>query len=460
MPTNALADPLSEHLIQAFPANQAYTPDDWDVDTMPSPVRHYLNHYVRHHGKQEAERLRQARTDWVNYDHPEVEQAARAFLQAAENHTQVPRDQWTTALRTAVHRTTDYLVRPIPTLTSFVFEQSAGAVPVSQIQWRMRFFEPYAYLRDAVQAFAERQNHEVLERDAFEQVLRRVDERMTTDFDADRWVRHLNPLFETARHVANRKEIPLSLLRTFFEEKNAVRIVDRLTAHELEGDADATDPDTLRRLIGSVQTEDSSDHHASSDQDDLPDFPFNPDFQESTDPAPAQPPEPSSDEQTDGTAPMWKQFKQDASRRKAETTTKNEEGSQPLWTQFQKHPSSGDSNTASSSPSSTPASSSPPSPSSSNTPSRPSERDDDLSALEREVFGPANPPKRDLYVQKLFQGDTEDYRRVLERLRTTDRWSQASQIIASDVFRTHQVNIYSDAAVHFTNAVEASFKKE
>ncbi len=76
------------------------------------------------------------------------------------------------------------------------------------------------------------------------------------------------------------------------------------------------------------------------------------------------------------------------------------------------------------------------------------------------MFGPANLPKRDLYVQKLFQGDEDAYRRVLERLRTTERWSEASQIIARDAFRAHQVNIYSDAAVHFTNAVEASFKKE
>lgn len=455
MPTNSLAKPLHERLLQSFPADQAYTPADWNTDAMPGPVRHYLDHYVRHHGKQEANRLRRARTDWVNYDHPEVEQAARAFLKAAENHTQVPQDQWTETLRTASHRTADYLVRPVPTLTSFVFEDTSSAVPVSQIQWRMRFFGPYAYLRDAVQAFANKRNREALERDAFEQVLRRVDERMTADFDADRWVRLLDPLFEMAQRATGQKQVPLPLLRAFFEEKNAVRIADRLTAHELEGNADAADPDTLRRLIDAVLSKDSFERR------DLPESPFDPDFQESTEPARVQSAEPSSPkEDTSEAAPMWKQFEQDIPRRSTETNTGNDDGSQPLWTQFQKHtsPSPSDTNSRPSSPA--PGSPSTPSSSPSDGTSLSTGSSDDLSALEREVFGPANLPKRDLYVQKLFQGDEDAYRRVLERLRTTERWSEASQIIARDAFRAHQVNIYSDAAVHFTNAVEASFKKE
>ena len=75
------------------------------------------------------------------------------------------------------------------------------------------------------------------------------------------------------------------------------------------------------------------------------------------------------------------------------------------------------------------------------------------------MFGTTNPPNRSVYVEKLFQGDEDAYRRALERLRTIETWSEASQIIAKDVFRAHQVNIYSDAAVHFTNAVEAGFKE-
>ncbi|WP_263810135.1 hypothetical protein [Salinibacter pepae] len=377
MSTRSLADALSERLLDTFPADQAYTKADWATDAMPGPLRHYLTHLLRHHHRREARQLRRARTDWVDYDHPEMEQATHAFLNATEQHLQVPRDQWTDTLRTAARRTTNYLVRPVPTLRAFVFEDAAGAVPVPQVQWRMRFFGPYAHLRNAVQAFADKQDRDAFTPDAFERVLRRVDERMTADFDADRWLDLLDPLFDTARCA--------------------------------------------------------TDLHRPTDEASAP---------QSN----------SSSEAAPEATPMWKQFEQDARPRRTETDASNDDA-QPLWAQFQQRPSDGSRQTSASSP--------PPgadSSSSSDGRSTASDPDDALSALEREVFGPSHTPKREVYVDALFDGDRDAYRRVLKRLRTVDSWSDASQIISDDVFRPYQVNIYSDAAVHFTNAIEATFR--
>jgi hypothetical protein len=451
MSLSTLADPLYERLLRSFPADQAYTSADWDTDTVPSPVRHYLDHLLHHHGRQETDRLRRARTDWVDYDHPETEQAARTFFDAIETHAQVPSDQWAETLRTATHRTTDYLVRPVPTLRSFAFEASSNPVPMPQIRWRMRFFGPYAYLRDAVQAFAKKRDREALTPDAFEQVLRRVDERMTADFDADRWIRLLDPLFNVARRATDQRQVPLSLLRTFFEEKNAARIADRLTAYELGGDSDAVPPGSLRPLIDEALTEDQSD------QREVPESPLEDDAHAPMGPSHAETTDASSDESAGEAAPMWKQFAQDRPPPRTEAGDQNDDGSQPLWTQFQKRKPTSDSDVDSSS---SPASEtqSPSSSSLSDSTSISSDPTDDLSALEREVLGSAT-PKRTEYIQKLFQGDEDAYRQTLERLRATGSWSTASQIIASEVFREYQVNIYSDAAVHFTNAVEAGFQE-
>lgn len=155
---------------------------------------------------------------------------------------------------------------------------------------------------------------------------------------------------------------------------------------------------------------------------------------------------------------MWKQFAKDRSPPRTETDGQNDDGSQPLWTQFQKRKSTSDPDPDSSS-SPAPEAQSPSSSSPSDSTSVSSDPTDDLSALEREVFGSTTPPKRTEYIQKLFQGDEDAYRQTLERLRATGSWSTASQIIASEVFREYQVNIYSDAAVHFTNAVEAGFQE-
>jgi hypothetical protein len=325
----------------------------------------------------------------------------------------------------------------------------------------MRFFGPYSYLRDAVQAFATKRDREALERGSFEQVLQRVDERMTADFDADRWLRLLDPLFEMADRATDHRQVPLSLLRTFFEEKNISRLADRLATHQQDAETDAVSPETLRRLIDAVPTDDPSR------QRDAPESPLDADdFREPPGVPSTQDTEASTpDESADGPAPMWKQFEQNLPRRSGETTTGQEGEAQPLWAQFQKRTSSTHSSSTHSetdAPSSSPSRSEPdhstPDPSPSGSPSASSD-DDELSALEQGVFGPTKPPKRSVYIQKLFHGDEEAYRRALERLRTTESWSEASQVIASDVFRAHQVNIYSDAAVHFTNAVEAAFKE-
>ena len=452
MSTSTLADPLQERLLRSFPADQAYTSADWDAAPMPSPVRHYLNHLLHHRGQQEADRLRRARTDWVDYDHPDVEPSARTFFDAVVDHAQVPEDQWAETLRTATRRTTDYLVRPIPTLSSFVFEDPTDEVRVAQIRWRMRFFGPYPYLRDAVQAFAKKRDRETLAPDAFEQVLRRVDERMTADFDADRWARLLDPLFEIAHRATDRRQVPLSLLRTFFEEKNASRIAENLRDHARDVGTDAVSPDTLRGLI------DAAPAREAPAPRDAPDSPLDPNFDDPAGPPSSQQgPEPP-DEGNGTAAPMWKRSEQALARRGRQMDAGQDDATQPLWAQFQQRTSRSGPDTDSASSSSGAASQSTPDQAASGTASLPTDSDE-LSVLEREVFGSAKPPKRSVYVQKLFQGDEDAYQRALERLRTIESWSEASQVIARDVFRAHQVNIYSDAAVHFTNAVEAAFKE-
>jgi hypothetical protein len=81
-----------------------------------------------------------------------------------------------------------------------------------------------------------------------------------------------------------------------------------------------------------------------------------------------------------------------------------------------------------------------------------------LEALEADVLGERHPAHRGMYVRELFNGAEDEYREVLARLREAGSWSEASQTIARDVFRANKVNIYSEAAVSFTDAVEAQYR--
>ena len=79
----------------------------------------------------------------------------------------------------------------------------------------------------------------------------------------------------------------------------------------------------------------------------------------------------------------------------------------------------------------------------------------DLDALEQAVLGEAGAAHRDLFINTLFAQSVEAYRQVLLQLQGTSGWNEASTIIAERVFRPFQVDIYSDAALRFTDAVES-----
>ena len=487
--SRSLADPLYERLLDTFPATRPYTRADWDDDAMPAPVAHFLGQLMRHYSRREARRLRRARSKWVDYDHPTMEAAVRTFFEAVEDHTRVPADEWKDTLRQATHHATAHLVRPVHELTDFVYARQEAELRVPEVLWRMNFFGPYAYLREAVDAFAKKRDLEALGPEQFERFLGSIDERITADYGADRWLRLLDPMFATARRATGREEVPVSVLRSFFTEKGRDDLDRRLQAHAEEGRQGVT-PRALHRLIADATAEaplDASDagpasssDPAAADPDPTAFTPPPPDDAEDDDiwgvagaarPEGNDEPQPSTDE--DGDVPLWKRFQQGrtgggSSSAESGTETTADDGEQrqePLWARFRhdrdERLSDAVSDAAAPSGSSSDESSggetAAPSPKSSPTPS--SSRDDDLKALERDVLGGVTPSHRAVYIRQLFGGDETNYRQVLQRLSRADSWGEASQLIASDIFRAHKVNIYSDAAVHFTNAVEARFRE-
>ena len=538
--SRSLADPLYERLLSSFPATQAYTRADWDDDAMPEPVAHFLGHLLSHYSRREARRLRRARSDWVDYDHPDMETAVRTFFDTMETHTRVPADEWEDALRQATHHSTAHLVRPVHVLTDFVYAERQKRLPLSKILWRMQFFGPYAYLREAIQAFAQKHDLDALGPDRFERFLHRIDERITDGYDADRWLRLLDPLFAVARRATGREQVPTGLLRAFFAEKGRKGLEWQLEAHGEKGHKAVT-PRALHRLI---QEDDGSAPPASdtpaetSGRSPAPDrTPPDRDAPEMPPDRTEQPGSPTDDEiwgvagparpegsaprsasqpsQPDQSVPLWKRFQrgdtgatpspsnnggasgpspQEGGDTQGGGDTQEGGTQEPLWARFRQErderlsdavtdeapdsPNRSDraaDRTDEAETSSPGTEASPPGASlheATNNASRsasssggapdasppPSRGGQSLDTLEQKALGVSNPPHRAVYVRQLFGGDQTAYRQVLRRLAGADSWGEASQVIAGDIFRKHKVNIYSDAAVHFTNAVEARFR--
>ncbi|PSQ92745.1 MAG: hypothetical protein BRD30_02110, partial [Bacteroidetes bacterium QH_2_63_10] len=272
--------------------------------------------------------------------------------------------------------------------------------------------------------------------------------------------------------AVGRERVPVPLLQTFFAEKSATGIEQRLARYEADGH-DEAGPKVLYRLIKEAASQDSPSASESSSSRDL-DAPPTPDgvtdppteAEASSDddiwgvagaarPEEGNEPQPASD--GDGDAPLWQQFQRGRTRNEASDDETAEQ--QPLWAQYRRGRDQRVSDAVSTDGGASLAEESetedsPDAPISGTAASEKSA----LEALERDILGTANPPHRSVYVRQLFNGDRTAYREVLDRLRDAESWGEASQIIASDIFRTYKVNIYSDAAVHFTNAVESRFR--
>lgn len=483
--SRSLADPLYERLLRSFPPDRAYTRADWEGDEMPAPVAHFLSQLLQHYARREARRLRRARTEWVDYDDPEMEKAVRTFFDGIDAHTRVPADEWEDTLRQATRHATAHLVRPVYVLTDFVFGEQQDALRLSEILWRMNFFGPYSYLRKAVRAFAKKKDLDRLDAGRFNHLLHQVDERITADFDADRWLRLVGPLFVVAQRATGEKRVPVILLRAFFAEKSASAIEQRLERYAEER-AEEIAPEALHRLIDEGAVPEPSEEPPPSDTETDERPPTSPD---------RVPPEPEraddsasevvSDEDMWGVAgsarpegkggpslappeeesvPLWKQFQEGQTRPASNGDDSDEQTDQePLWAQYRRDRdeqltdggaaqqkedlADAEASFMSESPSTPP-------------PETPTvEADEELEGLEKNVLGESNPPHRAVYLRQLFSNDQTAYRQVLQRLRKANTWGEASQVIARDVFRKYKVNIYSDAAVHFTNAVESRFRR-
>lgn len=83
----------------------------------------------------------------------------------------------------------------------------------------------------------------------------------------------------------------------------------------------------------------------------------------------------------------------------------------------------------------------------------------DFADLEQFVLGPLDNASRTAFVETLFNGRPAEYRELVRVLAETETWPEATTTIANEVFRRNRVNIYSEIAIRFTNAVERRFKR-
>ncbi len=512
---DALSDQLTRRLLDVFPDDASCTRMDVEAAGLPRPVAYFLDALFDHRYQTERAHLRRRASGWFDGRARDVRHAQARYLEALASHMRVPPDARRATFRKVAYRVVHHLVRPAPTLADFVFGSDPAPAPPEVVRERMRFFSVYRYFRRAFDAYVTRHDVTRVTPATFTRLAERVDERYAADYGAGEWVDLLDPLFAVARYAQRGTErVDVGLLRVFFEEKKAAAAVRRLDKLSV----DALTPAMLHRVLAGERVEPPrlrsraetmeftvSSSSASSEPASRPapdsapapsanepepttlwgdtptpepqprePQPREPQAPESEPPEPPEPqPEPraSQAEEDAGEQPLWKRFQRTgraapppagsaaAEPRTTEPSAADEaaspasgdgEGAAPLWARFQPAQDVHDRLTGASVPEEGARE-----PVTGTTPSDTPDAGAALARLEAVVFGGIDAAQRAAFIQALFDGSVEAYRRVLERLADADTWGKASKIIARDVFRAYQVNIYSDAAVLFTNSVEA-----
>ncbi len=496
---NATAKALEQRLLSALPPNQDYRPSDWRTAVVPRVVQSFLRHRLLEKLDGVVHQMRQHETEWVHTTAPELETARAAFEDALRDNGQIPESAWASMIRQASHVGMAYLVRPIPTAAAYLFEGEDKTLSVAYIAYRMQALAPYEYLRQGLDAFARHRDVQRLDPKTFRTALTRIDRMLTEDYTVDRWLDTLQPLFEATETAYGNAGCPARVLHRFFAHKQQQAYADRLSdlpddqslsLEDLQHLMEADDtPDTFSdEDFGAVlqalnqeteakanKTAPESTSEPTIDDNEEPTSPFAPGARDqpfasssSPDTDSTAPPEPSSNSETspdqsspepatedepseptwdvpgqarpideNGSSsndpreptPRWKQFhKGNASP----AETQEEAASNARWKQFNPKATPGGNESISVS--------------------------DRVEELESDVFGESPPTQRDIFLRQLFNDSTDQYAQVLQRLREAGSWNEASQIIAQDVFRKNKINIYSDAAVSFTNAVERRYR--
>lgn len=511
---SSLADALAERLLERLPPRRAYDRPALAEATregeppLPRTVRHFLERMMTRRVEIEQERLGVLRQPWLDYEHEDVRRAEEALVEAVRRHVHIPAEAWERVLRHACERVAAHLVRPAPTLEDFVFGEnetpgpgeategdSPDLLPARVVQRRLSYFAAYPYLREAVNAYVEQRDVASFQRERLGALLRRVDERMCAGHDTESWLRLLQPLFALGRAAyPNHDGLPAELLEAFFEEKKADFPLRRLRRTREKHDLAALSPSALGEVLATSEAP-ARAPQAEADAE-APDAPTTEEPTDDASPgeaaaATSEPEEPDAPDDAAGepsaqessATPLWKRFAGLSSGGQPEEEARSEGPSadrngdraaaRPRWQQFsaaspddavleedppeKDPPAEGEERAAPASPPPEPAPAEEPPSTPEEASASPASRA--LRQVEEEVLGPTvSDSERARFVRELFDGSEEAYERVLRRLREAEDWQEATQIIARDVFRAHGINIYSDPARDFTNAVEARFR--
>lgn len=217
------ASVLAGRYLTAFPTGKSFlTPEELPSDKLPRSLYDRLQMEFEMRLDRD---LLPPRTSWSDLENPDVKAAWEAFVGEVRDRARLPMDDLEQTLNRVAGELLEQLVHPRRAIPESLFGGD-DTLDRETLERRSDSITVYRHLATAPGRFMERKGLERLGREQCERVIAAVDEKLTERYNLLEWADLLEPLFRLFDD-----EVPVELLRLFFEEKKRMktaRLFDRL----------------------------------------------------------------------------------------------------------------------------------------------------------------------------------------------------------------------------------------
>lgn len=429
-----LKERLSDLVTRHISSDEFHSATELTGPDIPADIGHFLLQALKRRAGLEARDLLRFSSPWFDFESAPTRQTVIEFITSLAKQAHYPHADFEHTLPRAVSMCCDYLIHPVSTLAAFAVASPDKPYSEQAVRRRAGYFLHYPYILEAVHTYLSSTPIDEVERSRLESHLRRRDEELCASMTAEEWMQLLSPLIVTSKLAfPENGGVPVELITLFMKEKQTDNLVASVgeAGEKTGGFLSTADLDVAIRSV------------------------LEPKIEERPCATPGVDLKQGTGSESTNDLPLWKQYARAdrGTTSEALSSAAAEPSAEPLWKSYQ----TGEPPDAGRSPN--PSIDAP-------------ERTLDPSYVTPERAQPvpvtsSNEPgllgdafqHRTRFIRELFDGDEREYLVTIDRLSATRSWQDASDILISDVFQRHQVDIYSETAVAFTNAVENRIKQ-
>jgi hypothetical protein len=142
------------------------------------------------------------RTEWINMTDEGVEKGWQRFLDTLQASTVAPANKMEPLLKRAVSDLFHILVEPRQTIPDLLFKEETK-LSAEEIQKRVKYLVVYPHFGQVLVRYIKRKGRKKLSLMRCEKIIAIADEKITRDYSALQWGEMLRPLFELSNSAVN-----------------------------------------------------------------------------------------------------------------------------------------------------------------------------------------------------------------------------------------------------------------